>query len=176
MNRLPSYGYLLILASLLCFGLLLGFRRKETAKRAWPSVPGRVTIDSKIIRTEKAYLETPTAGRTMRDDTYYRFVKVWALTVEYSYQIAGQDYEGTQATATNHVDAISDYPDGPSKQMLDWQAQLSKGTAVSVHYDPSTPTESYIIYTENPIQTVMIIGCVLMALGIALVAIPRLLR
>ena len=146
--------------------------RKETAKKTWPSVPGKVTVGSKIIRTTRAYLETPTVNRTMRDDKYYRDVKVWGMDVEYSYQVAGQDYTGRRGTATDRVDAISDYPDGPSKQMVDWNAQLAEGTAVSVHYDPSNPYESYIIYTENPKRVVLIIVGVLMVLGIALVAAP----
>ena len=176
LNKLPMYGYTLILASLFCFAMPIGLHREEVAKKTWPSASGLIVEAPKFIRTTRAYLETPTTGRTARDDTYYRDVKVWALTTEYRYQVAGQNYIGTQATSTNHVDKISDYPDGPSQQMVEWSSQLSKGASVTIHYDPLTPYESYAIYTENSIQNVLVIGCVLMILGIILVAAPRFSR
>ncbi len=172
---LPSYGYLLLLASLFAFGSYFFTIRKERAKKNWPSAAGKVIGDSSIVRTTKAILETPTVSVSNKDDRHYTYEEVWALRVEYEYEVAGQKYTGRRATATDHVDFLSDYPNAPNPQMVEWSARLPKGAAVSVHYDPSEPTESYIIYTESTaaLSTILKTAAALMFLGIALVLAPR---
>lgn len=172
MNRLPMYGYILLLAGLLTLGLYMMYHRRETAKKSWPSVPGKIT-ESKIVQTTRAELQTPTVNRRMRDDKYYSDIKVWSLAVQYQYQLDGKDYAGTTATSNNWEDPVSDYPDGPSQKLHDWSMQLHRGASVSVHYNPADPSETYLVYAENPSRTMLAIGFGLLVLGILLVAAPR---
>lgn len=59
--------------------------------------------------------------------------------------------------------------------MLAWQAQLPVGAFVPVHYDPTNPQESYLIYTESvALRSYLITGIVLLLLGVGLIVIPRL--
>ena len=145
----------------------------ETAKKSWPTVPGTM-LDCAIVRTSKAYLERPAVNRSVNDDSYYRTVNVWAIQSQVQYQVGGETYTGTEATATAHVDPISDFPNGPSPQMKAWAGQLAKGSPVVVHYDPNQPAESYGIYTESPaLNTTLTSGFVLLALALGLIAAPR---
>jgi hypothetical protein len=175
-NRfISSLSLVLLISAVFCLGLYFAFHRMDTAKKTWPSIPGKM-IESEIIRTTKAYLQTPSVNRGIGDDTYYRKYPVWALQVTFSYRIGDQEYNGHQATSTNQVDRIDEYPNGPSQEMVNWSHQLQKGAFVEVHYDPTNPVESYVLYAESRNRWLLITGSVLLILGLAVVAAPRIFQ
>ena len=97
------------------YGLSLSF-----ASERWPTTSGRV-VSSEIERS---------SGYNDRDN--YR------AAIRYTYEVGGSEYSSTRRC---YGDELSVSWSGPSKGAVE---RYPPGTAVTVHYDPSGPSEAVL--------------------------------
>ncbi len=130
--------------ALILFGrnVMLGRRSQN-----WPTAPG--TVEYTGMET---YQSTDEDGST--STTY-------DATIQYSYTVGGQAYQGNRRTFTN-------VRTGSRRRVEQILARYPQGSAVSVYYDPANPQESVLETGVNTFAyVVMVIAGILVLVAIA---------
>jgi hypothetical protein len=149
--------------------------RRDMVLKQWPFVPATI-ISSKIIRTTQARLRSHARDPQPPAEPDYKIVDVWALDVAYQYVVSGREITGYQATANLLVEDVGKQDTGPGTRLQGLISQLPAGAVVPAHYNPTDPSESYLLYIDSPGRAPLFrAGAVLTAIALAAAIGSRLL-
>ncbi len=164
--KLTFLALLIISGGLASFAFGLAAHRRDLALKRWPAVPGQV-VSSRIGQTTEAQFLAPAHSATPRSEPDYKMNPVWAVQVEYRYQVAGTDYTAYRATSCHLVEQIPAGEAQPGAQLNSVLAQCPAGARVQVHYNPANPAESYLFYLASPgIMPLYKTGSLLIGVGL----------
>lgn len=172
MSKLVPFGWLAILAALGAFAFHIYIHRLETASKDWPTASAQI-LSSRIVKATRASLRTSLTSTVPYRDPRYDNEEVWALNVEYSYKVNEESFSGNKATSIDHASIVRPGTAGPNADMVALANELPEGKMTQAHYNPSDPSESYLIYMESGgNKTVLTTAWVLVGLGILMIAAP----
>jgi hypothetical protein len=93
--------------------------------------------------------------------------------VRYRYRVDGREFVGNRATSSNVSEEISQHPQGPSAALRELLQRVPVGATVPVHIRPDDPSESYLLYVENPgSRRLLVAGIALAIVSAALLVMP----
>jgi hypothetical protein len=174
-GKLLLIGLLIIGGGVVSLALGYSAQRRDNALRKWPSVQGTVGACS-IVKTTEARLRVPVTTGGASPDPSYRLDRVWAISVEYHYPINGKTYGGREATSSLLLENIRGNESAPSPRMQALAARITPGSEMDVHYNPSDPHQSYLIFIDDPGKPRLFrTGVFCVALGILVAAGSRFL-
>ena len=140
-------------------------RRDVTLKR-WTTVPGKI-VSSSINKTTEAQFMSSSRLATPASGPNYKINIVWTVQVEYHYHVANTDYIGYRATSCHISEKVRTDVLEPGQSLKSILAQCSKDAQVQVHYNPTNPSESYLIYMASPgIRPLLRTGSFLIGAGL----------
>ena len=148
-NKLLQLGLLILAGGFASMAFGLAAQRRDMALKRWPAVPGQV-VSSRIGQTTEAQFVAPAHSATPRSEPDYKLNPVWAVQVEYRYQVAGTDFTAYRATSCHLVEQVQAGAPEPGEPLNSVLAQCPAGARVQVHYNPANPAESYLIYLASP--------------------------
>jgi hypothetical protein len=150
-------GFFILLLLALGGGLIFygaRSRQKAEASQSWPNTVGQITRSQ-----VKQSTSTDDDGRTSY--SYYP-------SVEYTYQVAGQNYTSKRTV----FGALRGYGN-PAKAEADLQ-RYPLGAQVAVYYDPEKPGEAVLERKAGALSGMMIIGIICLVLSLC-IACPLLI-
>ena len=142
--------FVLFLLALGIFLVIFNLRSKKKAEGSqnWPSTAGSVTL-SEVKQT------------TSTDDDGHESHGYYPL-VNYTYQVAGQNYTGKNITFGSKLGYNQ-----PAKASADL-ARYPLGAAVSVYYDPQKPSDAVLERRAGGFKLGLVIGIICLVLGVCI--------
>ena len=123
-------------------------RKKAEASQGWPSTAGQIS-ESRVAHST----HTDTEGDSTDSYTPY---------IEYTYQVAGQDYTGRDLT----FGFTQGYGNASKAQAI--LAKYPVGAQVNVYYDPAEPQKAVLERQAGGFGVGLVLGIIFLVLGLCL--------
>ena len=138
-------AFFLLGAGLAVFGFVQ--RKKAKTTETWPAAGGSI-VSSRLDQNT----------RTERRDGHSYTSTSYTPIVEYTYEVGGKTYQGNKV----FPGASMSYDHGTAQGIVN---RYQPGAAVTVHYDPTDPTQAVLETKSKGGNLFLILGAVFAVLG-----------